>query len=45
MLDTPVKALESQDVMISTVGLFAQAQQYKLVDAAVEAGVKALHPK
>ena len=44
--DELVKALQSskQDVIISTIGLSAQAEQYKLIDAAIEAGVKRFIP-
>ena len=42
--DDLVEALRNQDVVISTVGLSAQAQQYKLIDAAVDAGIKRFNP-
>ncbi|KAM0719499.1 hypothetical protein Q7P37_003628 [Cladosporium fusiforme] len=35
-----VAALRTQEVVISTVGFSAQAEQYKLIDAAVEAGAR-----
>ena len=42
--DDLVGALQGQDVVISAVGLFAQVQQYKLIDAAVAAGIKRFIP-
>ncbi|KAK5171966.1 uncharacterized protein LTR77_003603 [Saxophila tyrrhenica] len=42
--DELVRALRGQDVVVSTIGLLAQANEYKLVDAAVEAGVKRFIP-
>jgi len=39
-----VRAFSSQDVVIATTGFPAHGEQYKLVDAAVEAGVKRFFP-
>ncbi|KAK3716653.1 hypothetical protein LTR37_006283 [Vermiconidia calcicola] len=42
--DELVKALRGQDVVISTIAMFGQAEHYKLIDAAVEAGVERFIP-
>ncbi len=39
-----VEALKGQDVLISMSGLGAAHQQYKIIDAAIEAGVKRFVP-
>ena len=39
-----VQALNGQEVVICAAGLEAHAQQYKLIDAAIEAGVKRFVP-
>ena len=39
-----VKALKGQDVVISAIGFFAQAEQYKIIHAAIEASVKRFIP-
>lgn len=39
-----VNALKGQDVLISAIGLEGNAIQYKLIDAAIEAGVQRVFP-
>lgn len=39
-----IEALKNQDVLIATTGLAAHHIQYKLIDAAIEAGVKRFIP-